>query len=271
MYQHQPNSFLPCTVFGVLAGLGGVSAHAAGTGSGHVTLSESPAGVVFPAPQGQPGERAAALEFVYDDGSIDSAYGVFRIPQYDRSLGGLFLNRFPVGHPLQVDSISILWPPPVANVAPGLPVMLVAYYDADTDGNPANAVRLGSDVEVTVGASGQWATYPVDFQLPAAGDLYVGFVSLWARVPDGLPLPLQYPGSADRDTPHCQSYMAYPDNPLVLVNYDNIGANAVIEIVHSRETMEVDDLMIRATGQALPGDDLFMNGFDNLIACTIAN
>ncbi|MCK9488379.1 MAG: hypothetical protein M0Q42_03065 [Xanthomonadales bacterium] len=267
----QPSRCLSCALLSTVLVLGAASAHAAGSGSARIDLSDSSSVAPLPTdPPIQPGERGSTLQFIYDDGSIESAHGVFRIPQYDRSVAGVYLNRFPVGHPLKVDSISIFWPPPVANVAPGLELMLVAYYDADIDGNPANAVRLGSDVHVTVGAQGEWSTYPVDFDVPAAGDLYVGFVNLWARVPNGVALPLQYPGSADSDNPHCQSYMAYQSNPLMLVDYDDIGANAVIEVLHDPDTMGVEDFMIRATGQALPGDDLFTNGFDNLIACTIS-
>ena len=96
-----------------------------------------------------PGEAVARapgdLDFILDDGSIESAHGVFRVPQYDRNIAALYMNRFPMGAPVTIDRVDIYWPPPVTNVAAGLDVLLVAYYDADGDGDPRNATRLGSD------------------------------------------------------------------------------------------------------------------------------
>lgn len=238
---------------------------AAGVESAPIFASDLPAGA-RPEPPAVP---EGTMQFVHDDGSIDSAYGVFRIPTYDRTLAGLWLNRFTVGHGVQIDSISIFWPPAAANIEPGYQLLLVAYYDADMDGDPSNAVRLGTDKLVTISALSQWQTWPVDFTVPGNGDLYVGFVDMWARVQGGLPPPLKYAASADEDDPKCRSYMIHQVVDTTLVDYEDINGNAVIDIVHSASTGQLDNLMIRASGTPLAGDQVFTHGFDDVIPCTV--
>lgn len=226
--------------------------------------------VTAAAAEPRPDAVLATREFKLDDGSLESAFGVFRIPTYDATLGGVWLNRFAVGHATKIHEISIFWPPSVTNLEPGWQGMLVAYYDADMDGDPSNAVRLGSDEFFTIAGLSQWQSWAVDFTVPGPGDLYIGFVDLWARVPGGLPLPLIYAAATDTDNPRCQSYMIYQMSDQVLVNYDDLGANAIIDIVHSPSDNALANLMIRAKGDPLPGDDrVFTHGFDNLILCSI--
>lgn len=220
----------------------------------------------------RPAATAAAETFILDDGQITGAYGVFKIPTYDYTLDGVWLNRFTVGHGVTLKHITIFWPPEVVNVDPTWNVGLVAYYDADMDGNPRNAVRLGSDTVVTVGALSQWKTYAVNFTVPAAGDVYVGFVDLWAQVPGGWPLPLKYIASISDNNPQCRSYALHQATTDFFADFDNLDNNDVMQIL-----TQVDDstaptnLMIRADGDPLGGDAIFKHGFDNLSPCVVAS
>lgn len=205
-----------------------------------------------------PRVQAGELEFKLDDGTVETAYGVISDPDRDRSYAAVYLNRFTVKHPVHLDTVSIYWPFEGANVPAGLEMMVVAYYDADGDGNPSNAVRLGADVIGTTGAPHSWKTYDVDFDIPGAGDFYVGFVNLWARIPDGVPLPLQYPGSVDRTIPRCRSYMIWTTPAPDLVNYDDLGANTIIMVL--QKDGQAENLMIRATADSYSGTALDLPG-----------
>lgn len=139
----------------------------------------------------------SALTFGHDDGSYEDAVTLNH--GYDEG-AALWLNRF---SPLDgtgaftLDSISIQWPQNAFGTLVGREVNLVAYHDADADGDPSNAVRLGSEHRVTIAALDQFVDYPVNFAVPGDGDIYVGFETAYARGDNPQPI---YPAALDRDS-----------------------------------------------------------------------
>jgi hypothetical protein len=122
----------------------------------------------------------------------------------------------------------------------------VVYYDADGDGDPTNAVRIGSDDLVTITTLGDFETYPTNFAIPAAGDVYIGFVDQWAI--DGGYLPALAVGATDSTAPHGKSFISgasYPPTDITdLANNDQTFAlHGVI----------AGNLLIRATGTGSAG------------------
>jgi hypothetical protein len=94
----------------------------------------------------------------------------------------LWLNRYAATGPMTIDTVSIEWPGATAadGDVTGKSVNLVAYFDADSDGDPSNATRLGSNTPVTINGPDAFETYPTNFVVPAAGDVYLGFVDTFA-------------------------------------------------------------------------------------------
>lgn len=211
------------------------------------------------------GDGADVLNFVTDDGSMEGLTIVYNVPDQDHTVAAVWLNRFAVSQPVTVDSISIFWSD-AGGIVLGMEPLLVAYYDADADGDPSNAQRLGSDVVVSIDQLNQFQTYPVTFTVPGAGDIYVGFVDIWARVPDGIP-GLIYAAARDMTIPYCRSYVAWNHNGGSLVNIDNLGANPNVDVL----TLAVaGNLMIRATALGGLADPIHVDGFDHLEVCTPA-
>ncbi|HEY0231165.1 MAG TPA: hypothetical protein VGC55_07930, partial [Dokdonella sp.] len=120
-----------------------------------------------------------SLQFQWDDGSVEDALGV---GANGAEQAAVWLNRFHASDALVIHTISIGWPPIDLSGGDlvGLQANLVVYYDADGDGDPTNAVRVGTDDFVTIAATGDFQTYPTDFSIPAGGDVYIGFVDQWA-------------------------------------------------------------------------------------------
>lgn len=132
------------------------------------------------------------IDFILDDGMLDGVAGAGEfIPGFwSRSFGAVYLNQFSATESLTIDSISVYWPAAAVNgeptgMATGLPVKLAVFYDPASTGNPANAVRVTADEIVTIDTLDAFQTYPLRARIPAAGDVYVGFVSHWANVAAG--------------------------------------------------------------------------------------
>lgn len=141
---------------------------------------------------------ASPLSFILDDGSFENRLTIPRGPDEQSTI---WLNRFaaPAGTgAFTIDSLSILFPAQDLGSVVGRDVNLVAYHDADADGDPRDAVRLGSDHFVKVGAADQFGVFEVDFRVPGDGDIYVGFESSYAR---GGSWPLMYPAAIDTSAP----------------------------------------------------------------------
>ncbi len=172
--------------------------------------------------------RAAdgALTFAFDDGTYEDTIGLN--DQSSTEYAAIWLDRFtpPSGTgAFTIDSISILWPDNPNGSLVGKTVNLVAYYDADGDGDPSNAVRLGADDFVTVADLDAFDQYTVNFAVPGDGDIYVGFENTYAL---GGTSPILYPAAIDEDSgTQDRSWVAGmssgdpdPDN---LANNDLIG------------------------------------------------
>ena len=171
-------------------------------------------------------DTAPVFTFMWDDGVPEQSIGV--------GAGGgesatVWINRFAVTGPLTIDSISIIWP----NVAmgggdlTGLQANLVVYYDAGATGNPANAVRLGTDTLVTIASpdSLTFQNYVVSFSVPGAGDVYIGFVDQWALA--GGYTPQLFPASEDTTASQGMSWVSFASTPptdiVTLGNNDFTG------------------------------------------------
>jgi hypothetical protein len=173
------------------------------------------------------------LTFQLDDGSYENTIGFNNFQSGgNESFGAVWINRFAVTQALTVDSISILWPS-TGNLTLGMQPILVAYYDADGDGDPANAVRLGSgDVVVTIDSFDNFQNYPVDFSVPGPGDVYIGFVDAWGLVPGGYE-GVVYAASIDQDDPHGDSFVAASSTSSVVTDISNLGNNDVLGTIDS--------------------------------------
>ena len=202
---------------------------AAAHGSAAHSLSAiSAGGVIGPrnAAPWSPRQADGDLSFVLDDGSYEDAVGFN--DQASTESAAIWLNRFtpPAGTgAFTIDSISILWPQNANGTLVGLAANLLAYYDADGDGDPANAVRIGADNPITIASLDGFVDYTVNFNVPGDGDVYVGFENTYAL---GGSSPILFPAAIDQNsTLHARSWVAGmgsgdPD-PDTLGNNDTLG------------------------------------------------
>jgi len=188
------------------------------------------------APQG-------SLMLALDDGSAESSVGTgagsFNPPTPFTEQAAVWINRFHASDALTIHSISVFWPEPsmAGGDLLGLQANLVVYYDVDGDGDPRNAVRVGTDALVTVTATGDFVAYPTTFSVPAAGDVYIGFVDQWALA--GGFSPRLYPAAVDESSPQSMSYYSSVDTPPV--DIANLANNTYTDFFNDA------NLMIRAT------------------------
>lgn len=199
---------------------------------------------------GFPEVRPAALRrpdgsyvFQWDDGTWEDTVG---LGASGAANGAVWLNRFEALGPLTVDTVSILWPDdPLLPTLSGLVANLVAYFDADADGDPSNAVRLGSDTPVTISTVDLFETYVTNFAVPGAGDVYIGFVDDWALA--GGYTPRTYPAAIDQDTSEGMSFVSGSSTPPTDV--DNLANNNLTGVIDDFGV--AGNWLIRATG--VPG------------------
>ncbi|MGA9828234.1 MAG: hypothetical protein WBQ57_07840, partial [Rhodanobacteraceae bacterium] len=144
------------------------------------------------APRGSDG---TVVTFQADDGTFETSIslnnGATQFP-------AIFINRYQATGALTIDSISIDWPDAATagGDLTGQTINLVAYYDADGDGDPTNAVRLGTDTLITIGSVNAFETYTTNFSVPGAGDVYIGFEDAFAS---GGTSPILFDGALDQD------------------------------------------------------------------------
>ena len=136
-----------------------------------------------------------SVTFQADDGTFETAVSLNnQVTQFP----AIWMNRYSATSALTIDSISVEWPD--AGTAngdlTGLAINLVAYYDADADGDPTNAVRLGTDTMISIGAIGSFETYPTNFSVPGSGDVYIGFVDAFAS---GGTAPILFAAALDEN------------------------------------------------------------------------
>lgn len=166
-----------------------------------------------------PWSAGGGFPYVLDDGTYEFILGM-------GVQASVWLNRYSVIEAQTIDSISVMWPTQTEGGSLlGLTANLVAYYDADADGDPRNAVRLGSDEIVTIDAIDRFRTYPTQFEVPGPGDVYIGIVEHWAM--NGYPYPLSA-AAVDGTTYRAASYLSInfpePGVPPHL-DIDDLGAN----------------------------------------------
>lgn len=187
-----------------------------------------------------------SLTFQLDDGTYETAFGVSDDVTQNSAV---WINRFapPAGTAAYtIDSISIAWPD--AETAQGdlagKSINLVVYYDADSDGDPTNAVRLGVDTLVTIGGPDVFENYPTNFSVPGDGDVYIGFVDAYAS---GGATPPFNAAAFDVDG---------PPSGYVSSNFDPVDAD-ITTLANNDLTISIYDLsggnipgvfMVRATG-----------------------
>lgn len=172
-----------------------------------------------------PRDADGALTFVLDDGTYEDSIGIN--DQVSTESAAIWLNRFtpPSGTgAFTINTISIEWPDNPNGSLVGKAINLVAYYDADGDGDPSNAVRLGGDTPITIASLDAFLDYTVNFSVPGDGDIYVGFENTYAL---GGTTPIFYPAAIDEGASQDRSWVAGmssgdpdPDN---LANNDLFG------------------------------------------------
>lgn len=195
--------------------------------------------------------------FVMDDGSQNASVGMNN--NGAQMHASVWLNRFSTASAITLDQLSIYWPGGLS----GLTVNLVAYHDPDSDGDPSNAQRLGTNLLVQIGVQNAFQTWPVNFHVPGPGDFYVGFVDHWATQGSS---PVRFPGALDTTAPRRRSYVAYRRGSEGITDINQLGQNprvGTLETILPNTPSLHGNLMIRARStQASAPDCLYANGFD---------
>lgn len=193
------------------------------------------------AQQSAPWLPTGSIAFTLDDGSYEDNIG-WGDSQASVERSALWLNRFSATGALNIDSVSILWPSNSGGTLVGKQINIVAYYDANADGDPTDATRLGADHLNTVAGLNAFETYAANFSVPAAGDVYVGFFSTYA---DEGSTPMLFPAAIDLDSISHASWMAA--NSAGDGNLD-LGANDLIGTIEDLSANAVSGTwLIRAT------------------------
>jgi hypothetical protein len=184
-----------------------------------------------------------AVAFQWDDGTYENSVGFGSAGPPATESGAVWINRFEATQALTIDSISIMWPTNTSGTVVGLDANLVAYYDADADGDPSNAVRLGTDNLVTIAGLDVFETYPTNFSVPGAGDVYIGFVDQWALA--GGFQPRLFPAAIDEDSgSQGMSYVSGAGTPPS--DIDNLANNDTTGVIDGFGLP--GNWLIRATG-----------------------
>jgi len=192
-----------------------------------------------------PWAPAGSIQFQLDDGSAETAIS---LNDGSTQTPSVYVNRFtvtPGTGAFTIDSISIFWPGSDIGGGDltGKQVNIIAYYDVDGDGDPSNAVRLGTDDLVTIDQPGAVQTYTTSFSVPGDGDIYVGFEDSYASS------PVFFSTAMDTSSSAHSSYVAANPSAGTPPDLDNLGNNEAIGVI--------DDItgggltgnwMIRATG-----------------------
>jgi hypothetical protein len=192
-----------------------------------------------------PWAPAGSIQFQLDDGSAETAIS---LNNGSTQTPSVYANRFtvtPGTGAFTIDSVSIFWPGSdlAGGDLTGLQVNLVAWYDVDGDGDPSNAVRLGTDDLVTIDSPGSVQTYTTSFSVPGDGDVYIGFVDTFASS------PVVFSTAMDTTSSAHSSFVAANPGSGTPPDLDNLANNEALGVI--------DDItgggltgnwMIRATG-----------------------
>ena len=192
-----------------------------------------------------PRDAEGGLSFVLDDGTYENNIGLN--DQASTESAAIWLNRFsppPGTGAFTIDSISILWPQNTNGSLVGKQVNLVAYYDADGDGDPSNATRLGGDNFVTIPDLDTFDVYTVNFAVPGDGDVYVGFENTYAL---GGSSPILFPAAIDEDS-GSQGHSWVAGMSVGDPDPDNLANNDLFGVIDAFGLP--GNWLIRATGTA---------------------
>jgi hypothetical protein len=191
-----------------------------------------------------PWSPQGSIQFQLDDGTYEDNIGwgdSQSNPTTENS--AVWVNRYTATGALTVDSVSIMWPQDNAGTLVGKQVNIVAYYDADGDGDPTNAVRLGTDKLQTIASLDAFLTYTTNFSVPGAGDVYIGFFNTYAN---GTSTPLLHPAAIDQGSALGDSWLGASGSGDGDVNF---AANEVVGTIGDLSGGQLDgNWMIRATG-----------------------
>jgi hypothetical protein len=169
--------------------------------------------------------NGGAVSFQADDGSYENGIGWTDAGGTTQNTA-LWLNRYSATGALTINTVSIEWPGATAAAGDvtGKVVNLVAYFDADADGDPSNATRLGSNTPVTINGPDAFENYTTNFVVPSAGDVYLGFVDSFAA---GGTTPVLYSAALDGEGDPNVGWVAAMGtgdaDVDVIGNNDNIG------------------------------------------------
>jgi hypothetical protein len=189
-----------------------------------------------------PWSPEGSLLMQWDDGSAETALGAGTQGPPATEQAAVYLNRFSATDALVIHEISVYWPVGDGDLS-GLQANLVVYYDADGDGDPSNAVRVGTDLLVPISITGNFETYQTDFSIPAVGDVYVGFVDQWA-IAGGF-APRLFPAALDESPSAGMSYISFASAPPV--NIVDLSNNTQTGTIFDVEQGSLDgNFMIRA-------------------------
>lgn len=164
------------------------------------------------------------FQYLLDDGLYEASLGLRSEDGKNEAV--LWLNRFAVLEAQTINSILVIFPRQMqqGGTIVGKAINLVAYYDADADGNPGNAVRLGGDHPVTVGAEDRLETYPTSFAVPGAGDVYVGFYEQWAASRPSADISTV---AIDMTTHRSASYLSFNMPETRPIDLDDLSVNDI--------------------------------------------
>jgi hypothetical protein len=122
---------------------------------------------------------------------------------------------------MNLNQISIKWPNSAALV--GKTVALLVYLDADADGNPANATKMAqvNGQTITVADGVTFQNFPVNVNIPTAGDVYYGFADTYNS---GGVSPRTFPAPIDTTATQGRSWVSAQDDATD-PDFDNLGNN----------------------------------------------
>jgi hypothetical protein len=164
---------------------------------------------------------ASVVNLVLDDGTVENSVGWTNSTM---NFTAIWINRSSppaASFPMNLTNISIKWPNSAALV--GKTIALLVYLDADADGNPANAVKVAqvNGQTITVANGTTFQDFPVNVNIPTAGDVYYGFADTYNSggvSPRTFPAPLDTTATQGRSWVSAQDDATDPD-------FDNLGNN----------------------------------------------
>jgi hypothetical protein len=152
---------------------------------------------------------------------------------------------------MNLTQISIMWPNDATLV--GKTIALLVYSDVDSDGDPADAVKVAqvNGQTITVANGTTFQDFPVNVNITGPGDVYYGFSDTYNNggvSPRTFPSPLDTTASQGRSWVAAQDDSSSPD-------YDNLSNNDNLGTIDSLSGGAYEgNWVIRATGTSGSGD-----------------